>query len=315
MPVKKSQAAWYLDWIKRINGDSIYMTDGRIIFCRACMQHVPSAKFFQLNQHNQTTKHRLNSERLANEGGVDQQNFMEQGTSSGSNELNMDLVGEQPIMDEYSKIFFLKAVFQHKDILFEPYTGRQSWEIKDKMWQQIFNECVNAGCRGLVDAEHLRKITWQNLQRRSKEKYDKSKKVPEGTVKFSKIDELVLDIIGRDSGKLNGTDFIVNHQPLFTGETTSTFDETLNMVAKEEAISNPPSPLNQIIPLELSMIGNKRKTQQKRIEFSDELEELKKRKMCAEIVKLEAEARLINAQAEMKELEVEEKKMQFYNRE
>jgi len=84
---------------------------------------------------------------------------------------------------------------------------------------------------------------------------------------------------------------------------------------KEEAISNPPSPLNQIIPLELSMIGNKRKTQQKRIEFSDELEELKKRKMCAEIVKLEAEARLINAQAEMKELEVEEKKMQFYNRE
>jgi len=41
---------------------------------------------------------------------------------------------------------------------------------------------------------------------------------------------------------------------------------------------------------------------------------LKKRKMCAEIVKLEAEARLINAQAEMKELEVEEKKMQFYNR-
>ena len=90
-------------------------------------------------------------------------------------------------MDEYSKIFFLKAVFQHKDILFEPYTGRQSWEIKDKMWQQIFNECVNAGCRGLVDAEHLRKITWQNLQRRSKEKYDKSKKVPEGTVKFSKV--------------------------------------------------------------------------------------------------------------------------------
>ena len=55
---------------------------------------VPSAKFFQLNQHNQTTKHRLNSERLANEEGVNNQNFMEQGTSCGSNELNMDFVGE-----------------------------------------------------------------------------------------------------------------------------------------------------------------------------------------------------------------------------
>ncbi|KAL7075778.1 hypothetical protein ACQ4LE_005376 [Meloidogyne hapla] len=314
MPVKKSQSAWFRDWIKRINGDSIYSTDGRIIFCRACMQHVPSAKFFQLNQHNQTTKHRLNLERYNSESTTNNQICMEQGTSSGSNELNLDFVGGQPIMDEYSKIFFLKAVFQHKDILFESYTGRQSWEIKDKLWQQIFNECVDAGCRGLVDAEHLRKVTWQNLQRRSKEKYDKSKKVGEGVVKFSKIDELVLSIIGLDSDKLNGNDVNGNYQPMLTGETTS-FGESLDMVTKEEALSNPPSPINQGTSLESSIITiNKRKSTQKRVEFPNELEDLRKRKICAEIMKIEAEARLINAQAEMKELEVEEKKMQFYNR-
>jgi len=57
-------------------------------------------------------------------------------------------------------------------------------------------------------------------------------KSPKLSLLIIQIDELVLDIIGRDSEKLNGTDFIVNHQPLFTGETTNTFDETLNMVAK-----------------------------------------------------------------------------------
>ena len=89
-------------------------------------------------------------------------------------------------MDEYSKIIFLKAVYQRKDDLFGNYPGRVSWEIKDKMWQQIFDECVEAGCRGLVDAKHLRSVTWQNLQRRSREKYDKSKEGGEGSVKFTK---------------------------------------------------------------------------------------------------------------------------------
>jgi hypothetical protein len=82
---------------------------------------------------------------------------------------------------------------------------------------------------------------------------------------------------------------------------------------QEEATSNPSSPLNQRTSLSSEIIINKRKTQ-KRIEFQNEFEELRKRKICAEILKIEAETRLINAQAELKELEVEEKKIQIYNR-
>ena len=90
-------------------------------------------------------------------------------------------------MDENSKIVFLKAVSERKEDLFGQFSSKLTWDTKQKLWQQIFDECSASGCKGLVDAEHLRKVTWQNLQRRSKEKYDKSKKVPEGTVKFSKV--------------------------------------------------------------------------------------------------------------------------------
>jgi len=74
MAPTRSRAAWLRDWISRINGKTIYSTDGHVIFCEACQQQVyfynisgvlflhhkqqaPSGQFFQLKQHDQTAKH------------------------------------------------------------------------------------------------------------------------------------------------------------------------------------------------------------------------------------------------------------------
>ena len=90
-------------------------------------------------------------------------------------------------MDENTKIAFLKCVLERKEELFGQFSNKLSWIDKQKYWEDIFQECVAGGGNKLVSAEHLRKITWQNLQRRTKEKYDRSKKTGEGTVKFSQV--------------------------------------------------------------------------------------------------------------------------------
>jgi len=77
MAPTKSRAVWLREWISRIDGNSIYTTDGKVIFCEACQQKVinlffkqhlmrqqaPATQFFQLNQHNSTEKHKANVER------------------------------------------------------------------------------------------------------------------------------------------------------------------------------------------------------------------------------------------------------------
>ncbi|CAK5087429.1 unnamed protein product [Meloidogyne enterolobii] len=220
-------------------------------------------------------------------------------------------------MDENSKIVFLKAVSERKEDLFGQFSSKLTWDTKQKLWQQIFDECSASGCKGLVDAEHLRKVTWQNLQRRSKEKYDRSKKTGEGAIKFNQVDDLVLDIIGRNSDKLDGVDVSDTRRPRTSLEENA-LEKTIDVVTLEGCIS----PKNSGSFLEANYY-NKTPTSTKRkfknkADPSDELEELKKQKLRAEIAKteaetqkLDAETRLINAQAEAAEWELEEYRRRF----
>jgi len=100
-------------------------------------------------------------------------------------------------MDEFGKIVFLNALIRRKEQLFDN-PGKLPWDEKQKLWVEIYDECAAAGCIGLVSAEHLRKTTWQNLQRRARFRYEKSLS-SEYLVKFTKVDKLVLDIIGREN--------------------------------------------------------------------------------------------------------------------
>ena len=81
MPKIKSKSAWLRDWINRIDGNSVYTTDGKVIFCQVCGQQAtkfssddenttifsnkqaPSDKLHNLKQHNESDKHKGNLQR------------------------------------------------------------------------------------------------------------------------------------------------------------------------------------------------------------------------------------------------------------
>jgi hypothetical protein len=73
-------------------------------------------------------------------------------------------------MDEYGKTIFLNALIQRKEELFGVST---KFDDKQKLWDEVFQECSSAGCVGLVSSDHLRKTTWQNLQRRARYRYER----------------------------------------------------------------------------------------------------------------------------------------------
>ncbi|KAI6194953.1 hypothetical protein M3Y96_01179700 [Aphelenchoides besseyi] len=100
-------------------------------------------------------------------------------------------------MDTRSKIIFLKEVRARKHDLFSKGDSR----FKDEAWQDIYTKCLAKGCIGLRNSEYLRRTTYQNIQRRAKEKYEKGLKDGMETINLTEVDELLLEIIGRDKFK------------------------------------------------------------------------------------------------------------------
>lgn len=88
MPKHQSKAAWLREWIKRIGKNDIYSTDGKVIFCNACEKQVlKTAKdnkfifknnkvqcdqYFQLQQHDETAKHKGNLQKFLRVGNKQQ---------------------------------------------------------------------------------------------------------------------------------------------------------------------------------------------------------------------------------------------------
>ncbi|KAL7070800.1 hypothetical protein ACQ4LE_009931 [Meloidogyne hapla] len=106
MAPTKSRAAWLREWITRVGGNSIYTTDGKVIFCEACQQKVffdnkslflinqqqaPSGQFFQLNQHNSTEKHQANVERRNKKQIREKQQFLTKDRTNIPDKFTFDL--------------------------------------------------------------------------------------------------------------------------------------------------------------------------------------------------------------------------------
>lgn len=94
--------------------------------------------------------------------------------SNPNNNLNSTNSTSTNGMDTFGKRIFLKALTDRKQQLFGPSAAPGA--EKDRLWREVFEECVREGCTGLRDVDHLRKTTWQNLQRRAKDKYERSRR-------------------------------------------------------------------------------------------------------------------------------------------
>ena len=80
---------------------------------------------------------------------------------------------------------------------------------KRKAWISIFENlrAHNVELTSKKDWTYFRDVSWPNLRRYSMDKRDRTNKTGEGggkKAKLTEVDELVLDIIGRDSAVVHG---------------------------------------------------------------------------------------------------------------
>ena len=96
--------------------------------------------------------------------------------------------------------FLLSEIKERRNVLFGPLSSRLTSQDKKRQWLEIANEL---GKYGWVrrEWEDLRK-KWQDLQALTKEKHRKRSKTGEGSVNWTPVDDLVVEVLGSDNPKL-----------------------------------------------------------------------------------------------------------------
>lgn len=108
-------------------------------------------------------------------------------------------------MKENEKLFFLKLIKQHKKVLFEKLSNDVTAAKKKETWISIIEACRSNGFEIVPenkDWSYVRDHTWPNIKNYSMQKIDGNKKTGAAggrSQKLKPIDELVLDIIGKES--------------------------------------------------------------------------------------------------------------------
>jgi len=69
---------------------------------------------------------------------------------------------------------------------------------RNETWQKIFDECISEGIF-LASVADLRKNVWPNLQKRAQKNAKTSSTTGASGSNLDELDEVILDIIGRDS--------------------------------------------------------------------------------------------------------------------
>ncbi|KAI6208047.1 hypothetical protein M3Y96_00073300 [Aphelenchoides besseyi] len=180
---------------------------------------------------------------------------------------------------------FLDAIFERKDLLFGRFSAKLTTVEKNEHWEQVRSQLVSHGFSKVPTTESLRGVHWQNLQRRAKEKRDKNKRTGNGGVKMTDIDNRVLDILGRESPVVIGLPVADTSRSQTSIELSS--GDNLGEEVSNSVTSNSADEPTSLPPPSSQVFGRQKKRGIK--ESSDKLKELKKRKIEAEIVKLESE--------------------------
>ncbi|KAI6218219.1 hypothetical protein M3Y99_01719800 [Aphelenchoides fujianensis] len=77
-------------------------------------------------------------------------------------------------------------------------SARATVESRTRSGRRFIEFATRRAARGMRNPEYLRRTTYQNIQRRAKEKYEKALKCGMESVHLTEVDELLLEIIGRD---------------------------------------------------------------------------------------------------------------------
>ena len=111
------------------------------------------------------------------------------------------------------KLFLAQLVKEHKDILFPPFTMKLTNQVKVAAWEKIRTALMAWGAI-IKDAKYLRDREWSNLSRQVVGRYRNSLKTGQAGSSLTLLDNLVLDIEGRDSVNVKALD-IPDNQVIF----------------------------------------------------------------------------------------------------
>jgi hypothetical protein len=111
-------------------------------------------------------------------------------------------------MKNLKNLNVLRKIFELKTELFEAYSASATKETKKNAWTAVRDYAVSIGLiTNDKDYTYVRDTTWTNLRKRTMEKVDKSFKTGASGSPDSKldaIDDMVLNIIGKESAVLKG---------------------------------------------------------------------------------------------------------------
>jgi len=124
--------------------------------------------------------------------------------------MNMSLAGRErgarktpTLMTQDHKIALAKLVRENKNVLVGKFSPSVTQKKRDQKWTEIFTHLTELGAV-FEDVSSLRFTAYPNLSKATKKKRDLAKSTGQGPPNYSELDEIILDIIGRDSAAATG---------------------------------------------------------------------------------------------------------------
>ena len=99
------------------------------------------------------------------------------------------------------KLLLANFVKEHKAVMIGRLSSTVTNTDRNKCWQEATDLLIANGA--VTDAFKLRHNDWGNLTRSSAEKYKKSKQTGQKGSKLTNLDDVVLDVIGRETANMN----------------------------------------------------------------------------------------------------------------
>ncbi len=102
------------------------------------------------------------------------------------------------MLSEELKLYLAQLVLERKDILFRKFGPGLNNRMRKAAWSEIRTSLMSRGAV-IKDIESLRKNDWGNLRGQVLNRYSASKKTGAAGAPLSRLDQVVMEVIGFDS--------------------------------------------------------------------------------------------------------------------
>ena len=106
------------------------------------------------------------------------------------------------MLSKQQKLLLAQLVRDHKMIVLVPFSSKVMKKAKQEEWETILTQSNGVGAN-IDSAKTLRDVLWANIHCSTLKKVTESKKTGSGgSGELTELDETVLDILGRESAKI-----------------------------------------------------------------------------------------------------------------